>query len=149
MNQCGTQTIGFFGKHARCNAVDLHRQIRLLLRAIHCCVGTGVQNQRGLDIFAATANSIGIGQIKLIAVERKYRTELRESARQFPTELAVFTRDENARRVRGHCHQANTSALASVGASASARFNCGSPASGQSMPSAGSFHNRLRSNAGA
>src|SRR5450830_1795150 len=152
MNQRCAQLFGFFSHDAWRFTIDAQCEFGLAFRLVDCCVGGRVNDQRGFDTADHVAHLVQVGQVHLVAVNANDFSQTLQATLEFVADLAGFSCNENAAHgvvLLRLMDQAKTSALVSRVPILSLPDSNGSPSSGQSMPMAGSFHKRLRSNSGA
>jgi hypothetical protein len=129
------------GHHCRSLRVHQHCHFLVAFRLVNGGVRCRVDDQIWPDSTYLLAHLLQVAQVHVFTPKRDNLADALKAAFEFVSDLPGLAGDQN--------FHANTSAAANSVPCRSLPDSSGSPSSGQVMPSAGSFHSRLRSNCGA
>ncbi len=141
MDQRYTKARSFFGEHLRPSRVDREGQLAMAFRRVDGGVGRRIDDQVRPQQAHLFANLFRISQIQCVVPKRQQLAGTRQLQLQLAGKLPLAAGDQDF-------HAKSSASLRHLPAWSFAD-SCGGSSNGHSMPSSGSFHNRLRSCSGA
>ncbi len=95
MDQQCTKALRFLGESLWRRRVDLHGELRLGLRAVHVCVGRGIDDESRSHLADSRDDLIRVCQIERCMIEGDYLPERRKAPFELPADLPGFSGQQN------------------------------------------------------
>ncbi len=141
VNQRHAQPCGFFGQHLRSACIDCEGLLTVGFCRVHGRIGRGIDDQVRPHQTHLLADLLRVGEVQGVVPKGQQLAGARQLQLQLTGKLPLAAGDQDL--------HGNSSASLRRLPAWSLADSCGGSSNGHSIPSSGSFHNRLRSCSGA